>query len=204
MASRIIGISGVAGSGKDLFYSLLKEHINCERFSLADEIKSEMRDFIFKNYSIDILNCSWHEKNSVRSYLVAHGMSKRGRTKGRFWIDKLEPQVKERIFNHYCVENKSENLYPVITDIRFDKYDQDEVFWLKEQMGGILVHISLFEMQNGQRVFKQPANEDEASQNPSLIEKADYLIEWEKVKGGIGETKKILQPVMKDFVKFLK
>ena len=41
MASRIIGISGVAGSGKDLFYNLLKEHINCERFSLADEIKSE-------------------------------------------------------------------------------------------------------------------------------------------------------------------
>ena len=102
-----------------------------------------MRDFIFKNYSIDILNCSWHEKNSVRSYLVAHGMSKRERTKGRFWIDKLEPQIKERIFNHYCVENKSEDVYPVITDIRFDKYNQDEVFWLKEQMGGILVHILL-------------------------------------------------------------
>ena len=204
MASKLIGISGVAGSGKDLFYSLLKDHINCEKFSLAEEIKSEMRDFIFNNYSIDILNCSWHEKNSVRSYLVAHGMSRRERSKGKFWIDKIEPKIKESIFKHYCIEGGKDDMYPVVTDIRFDEYEQDEVYWLKNEMGGILVHISLFEFKNGKKIFNKPANSDEASQNPRLLEKADYIIEWEKVKGEKLDIHKALQPIMKDFLKFIK
>ena len=35
--NKIIGISGVAGAGKDTFYDLLSARIPCEKYSLADE-----------------------------------------------------------------------------------------------------------------------------------------------------------------------
>ena len=94
-------------------------------------------------------------------------------------------------------------MYAVVTDIRFDEYEEDEVYWLKNEMGGILVHISLFEFKNGKKIFNKPANSDEASQNPRLLEKADYIIEWEKVKGEKLDIHKSLQPIMKDFLKFI-
>ena len=59
-------------------------------------------------------------------------------------------------------------------------------------------------MERSPKTQRQPANEDEASQNPALLEKADYVIEWEKIKGDSTQKSKLLQPIIKDFVKFLK
>ena len=204
MSSKIIGISGVAGSGKDLFYNLLKDYITCERFAIADELKIEIRDFILNNYSIDVVNCYREEKNLIRPYLVAHGVAKRTRTQGRYWIEKVESKIKQRVFEYYCLQNKGQDLYPIITDVRYDKYKEDEVFWLKKQMNGLLVHISLFEIKNGKRIFKKPINSDEASENPKLLEKADYIIEWQKIEGDFNTKKKALAPIIKDFIKFIK
>lgn len=77
-------------------------------------------------------------------------------------------------------------------------------FLVEATDGWIIGSHLLFEMQNGKRVYKQPANEDEASQNPALLEKADYVIEWEKIKETRLKKSKLLQPIIKDFVKFLK
>ena len=52
-----------------------------------------------------------------------------------------------------------------------------EVNWLKNELGGVLVHISLFKIINSQKVFVGPANEDEASQDASFKENADYVYE---------------------------
>ena len=43
MKTKIVGISGLAGSGKDLFFDSLSKKINAKRFALADELKSEVR-----------------------------------------------------------------------------------------------------------------------------------------------------------------
>ena len=62
----MIGISGIAGSGKDLFCKFLLKEIKGSRIALADPLKEETRGFILQKYGIDILNCGLEEKNKVR------------------------------------------------------------------------------------------------------------------------------------------
>ena len=58
----VIGLAGVAGSGKDTFYSILSSKINAKRFSLADKLK-EVKPWCWKHYGIDPLNCHRHKRN---------------------------------------------------------------------------------------------------------------------------------------------
>ena len=55
---KIIGISGVAGAGKDLFFKLLSQKIKCKRFSLGDELKEEIKPYCLAHFGIDPTNCS--------------------------------------------------------------------------------------------------------------------------------------------------
>ena len=49
MKNKIIGIAGVAGAGKDLFYELLSAKTKCRRFSLGDELKKEIRPYCLEH-----------------------------------------------------------------------------------------------------------------------------------------------------------
>ena len=73
---------------------------------------------------------------------------------------------------------KDEKNIVVITDIRYDEFAEDEVDWVKKELNGFFVHISKYTEDKGVKVFGLPPNEDEAINNPKLIEKADYLIQW--------------------------
>ena len=73
-----------------------------------------------------------------------------------------------------AVKNSQEK-YKIITDIRYDDYEMDEVSWLKDELGGILIHISMIG-EDGEPI--PPANPEEARNNPELIEKADFKVEW--------------------------
>lgn len=172
--SIVIGISGVAGAGKDLFFSLLRRAlsergIEASRYALADELRNEIAPLLLDLYGVDINSCDRETKNFYRPLLVFHGKVRRSNTEGRYWIDKVSDKI------------KSENVSGVscITDIRYDSYEKDEVYWLKNDMGGILIHISLFKMENGKKVTKIGANDDEKQLDPILKSKADYNIEWE-------------------------
>ena len=203
MKPKIIGLSGVAGSGKDLFFEILSEHVNCKRFSLGDQLKSELREYCMFHFGIDPLNCSRKEKNLIRKTLVAHASIKRHLSKGRYWIEKVDPLIKDHFFQQVRDDKLDE--YCCITDIRYNQYGNDEVSWLKNELGGVLVHISLFKIINSQKVFVGPANEDEASQDASLKENADYVYECEFIEGPIEVVKKKLSKGMiKDFLKSLK
>jgi hypothetical protein len=200
---KIIGISGVAGAGKDLFFSIINNKISCKRFALADSLKEESRPHILSLYGIDILNCSREQKNIVRPFLVGAGLTRRKMTNGRYWIEKLEPKIKEFIYNYYCKDANQEPVYPCVTDIRYSEYENDEVGWLKDEMGGVLVHISRFTKQNGRKVFISPANEEERKQDPKLKAKADYMLEWETQTGSKEQITKTLSRGLNDFVSFL-
>ena len=50
---KIIGISGVAGAGKDFFFENLNKKIKCKRFSLGDELKKEIRSYCLQSFNID-------------------------------------------------------------------------------------------------------------------------------------------------------
>ena len=201
MKTKIVGISGLAGAGKDLFFKVLSEKIKCKRFALADELKLELRTFCLLSYGIDPLSCSPQQKELIRPLMVGHALVKRNSTNGRHWIDALNQKIKEDVFQVFA-NSKEESVY-CITDIRYNKFEKDEVYWLKEEMKGILVHITKFKMERGKKVYSSPPNEEEKVQNPLLLKNADYVIEWEHVKGDEDKIKKFISPVINDFLKFL-
>jgi hypothetical protein len=203
MKTNIIGIAGVAGSGKDLFFELLSKEVKCRRFSLGDELKKEIKGYSMQHFGIDPTNCSREEKNLIRKCLVSHASVKRRLTEGRYWLNKVDRQIKNHIFNQ--ILNGGINEYSCVTDIRYNQYEKDEVAWLKKELGGILVHISQFKIINSQKVFIPPANSDEKSQDASLRENADYSYECQFVEGPIERVKDALsKSVIRDFLKCIK
>tara|TARA_Y100000593_G_C4297460_1_gene331411 strand:+ start:243 stop:923 length:681 start_codon:yes stop_codon:yes gene_type:complete len=203
----IIGISGVAGSGKDTFYDLLSQRMPCHKYSLADELKKEVNQWCRMHYGIDSVECSRDQKEIIRPFLVFHGTTKRHNTNGRHWIEKL---------NDKLIKDPVSGL-KIITDIRYDDYENDEVSWLKNELNGTLVHVSQFEyrrretyisqeeMANGNqgtlvKKFKDPVNSEEARNDPKIKEKSDYEIEWEFIKNGQIDE---LNCYIDDFIKWL-
>jgi len=170
----VIGLCGVATCGKDFFFANLKSATKRKvfRFAIADALKEEMYDFIKNTYNIDVFNCSPEEKTTIRPILVNHAEIRRKETNGRYWINKLTEKVKK-------VSEDKKNL-AVITDIRFDEYEKDEVFWLKNELNGFLVHISKYFLNDKNEMqFVPPANLQESKNNPKLIDNADYIVEWQ-------------------------
>lgn len=164
----ILGLSGVASSGKDTFFSLLSQKLPFQRFALADELKILLRDDLIKKYNIDILDCSREQKNLVRNELVLFAKQKRLESFGKFWTNILTNKILE-----------SEHQYICITDIRHNYFINDEVFWLKNILGGRLIDVSSYNPNTG--IFTQPPNEEEAFHYPKVKEAADYFVMWPKV-----------------------
>ena len=179
---KIIGVAGVAGAGKDTFFELLQKKLNCRKASIADALKKEMAPWCGEHYGIDLLNCTRSEKELLRPFLVFHGNLKRRLSDGRHWINILDNQIK--IGQSQGVLNEDTTL--VITDVRYDEYDNDEVDWLKKELGGTLIHLSQYwyECPNTStlRSWRLPANDAEKDNDPKLKLKADYIIEWEYLK----------------------
>jgi hypothetical protein len=175
--SKVIGLSGLAGSGKDLFYQLLAQQLpNCKRFALADALKKEIYQTLLDLYGVDIFTCTREEKNLVRPMLVAHGMVRRTKSQGKHWTGLLQSQIEDYF-------SSSPDGIACVTDIRYDIYPEDEVFWLREKMGGKLVHISLFTEVDGKKVFVEPPNGEEAYNDPRIKAVADYKVVWPKLIG---------------------
>lgn len=194
---KVIGISGVAGSGKDQFYKLLeaklvKAHINSSRYAIADRLKEELRNFIGWYYEFDLMTCSSEQKEDMRPLMVFHGAYMRKITKGKYWTDFLKKQI----------ERDNPEGIVCITDVRFNEFENDEVEWLKNDLGGKLIHISRYTSieqssgfehisgidLSGKRSYVKPANDFESINDPKLKVRADYLLEWETVQGSLDEV----------------
>ena len=198
--NKIIGISGVAGCGKDTFYSLLSQSLPCSKFSLADEPKKEVQQWCRMHYGIDSVTCSREEQELISAFLVYHGTAKRRASEGRHWIDKLNDSI---------INDKSGN-YKIITDIRYDEYENDEVSWLKNELNGILIHVSMYSESGAftprigewdtPRNFKPPANKEESRNDPKIKEKSNFLIEWKFLENGQIDE---LHPHVDEFVRWL-
>lgn len=171
-----IGISGVAGSGKDLFFNLLSKKLKVRRFALADQLKQECSQWCINQYGIDPTDCTREEKEKIREFLVFHGVFKRKMSNGRHWIERLSYSLRSFLLNAQSEDT------PVVTDIRYQEYEKDEVSWLKKELNGALVHISQYQNKDGKRAWKQPVNDEEVRQDPILKNHADFCIEWEKIK----------------------
>ena len=188
----IIGLSGLAGSGKDLFCEVLcDKRPEFKRKSLADKLKLDLRQRILDEEGIDVLDCSREEKDKVRSRLVEYAKGKRESTDGRYWINQLFTEV-----------NAEES--PIcITDIRYDDYNHDEAHWLMEELDGVLIHIERYNTARDSRRFIEAPNEEERRNDPRLKRKAMYNIQWPSFEGDHQRVKRQAGGFVDEFLVWL-
>ena len=200
--NKVIGISGVAGAGKDLFFTILSRYVKCKRYALADKLKLEVNPFCKSHYKIDLFNCNREEKESVRDFLVFHGTRKRKLTDGKYYTKELNKLINKDIKHK---ELTGDTLI-CVTDIRYDEYKQDEIYWLKNMMGGSLCHVSQFEMKllkgksRKSKVFRPPANAEEKREDPKLKAAADFTVEWPTIEGNMIEVEEKLESWVHNFI----
>ena len=167
----MIGITGVARSGKDTFYSILAKYfenkgLKAGRLAFADDLKKELNPFTIEKFKIDLTKCTNEEKEVIRPLMVSYGKCRRSQTEGKYWTSLLDMKIKN--FN-------KQNIIPIITDVRYIEYKQDEYSWLKNN-NGILIHISR-KLDNGNLV--PPANIEEKANDNKLKAVADFSVCWE-------------------------
>jgi hypothetical protein len=198
----IIGVSGVAGAGKDLFVETCAKELSkigktSTKLAIAAKLKHEVRDWCLQHYGIDSVDCSREDKEKIRNFLVAHGTTKRHATQGRHWVEQLQEEVLDR---------KDDYDYLFISDLRYTDYPKDEVYWLQEEMGGKLVHIQQYTLESrlnsSFKTFRKPANGEEKRNEPNLQTLADYNLEWEFNENFINKDKYISSKVVK-FIEWL-
>ena len=185
----VIGIAGVAGSGKDTFGKIIGNVFEnsggkVNYLSFAAKLKAEVSEISKKLYNIDPTNCTREEKNLIRPLLLAHGAIMREKTQGQYWINSIKNLIIENNIN-------------IITDVRFCEYECDEVDWIQSN-GGIVVHITRFFEENGQRIYILPDNEYERRNDKILKSKANYSFSWPT---NISKQKKYSEKFFKWLVK---
>lgn len=164
----LIGLSGVAKSGKDtLCEFLIKEFknqgIEAKRYSIADIIRDNLKDVLVRDLGIDPYNCSPSDKELIRPLMVEYGLAIREKTNGLGFTQKVLEKIKS-----------DGNILPIVTDIRYDEFEEDEVQWVKSN-GGKLVHVSKLYSDSTKA---QPANELEERNDPKIYLKSDFKMVW--------------------------
>ena len=165
----LIGLTGLATTGKDLVCAKMGDRGPVKRVALADNLKKDCRAFLMDKFGIDVNSCSPSEKELIRPLLVAFGKVRRVQSKGTFWTSQVTDDV---------IESSKTSLV-IVTDIRYcdPSFENDEVFWLKK-LGGKLIHIKRHTIVNGEKIYVKPPNEDEAKFDPLLQSHADFCIDW--------------------------
>jgi hypothetical protein len=164
-------MTGVARSGKDTFYSILAKYFENKgfkagRLAFADDLKKELNPFTIEKFKIDLMKCTNEEKEVIRPLMVSYGKCRRSQTEGKYWTSLLDAKIKNF---------SKQNIIPIITDVRYIEYKEDEYSWLKNN-NGILIHISR-KLDNGNLV--PPANIEEKANDNKLKAVADFSVCWE-------------------------
>jgi Phosphomevalonate kinase len=172
MGTFYIGVGGVARAGKDSFANILLNLLkldgyNAIRSSLAEPLKQDCQEFIQSKLGLDVWTDDTQQKATFREMLVWYGKVKRKQTEGKYWTDLLTKKVESQAPD-VCI----------VPDVRYLQYPQDEVYWLKEKMGGILIHVQRKDL-NGDII--PPANMDESVNDFLVRDNADYQLEWNTV-----------------------
>tara|TARA_R110001592_G_scaffold93010_8_gene270441 strand:- start:2679 stop:3272 length:594 start_codon:yes stop_codon:yes gene_type:complete len=176
-----IGISGVAGCGKNALSTIIikllqRMELPYRELAIANNLKQEVSSASRELYGINSSNCTRSEKETIRPFLVAHGVIKRKLSNGRHWVDMLNKELARDKIN-------------IITDVRFNEYEKDEVHWIKNEINGVLIHLSRYDEINGKRLYFPPANEEERRNDACVKREADFILNWKSEKD---ETKKII------------
>ncbi len=157
----MIGISGLARSGKDTLAKNLAKIITSELglevkiLSFADRIKWQMKDVIHDHYNISPYTEDTEEKQIIRDILVSHGETMKKIYGETIWADLVIDNIKK----------SKEKFFPIISDVRFD-FEAKKV----KQNDGFIIHIS--------KEGNKPPNEIEAKNDPLVQKVADLCHFW--------------------------
>ena len=182
---KLIGISGLARSGKDSFYEMAAEllenmDIASKRYAFADSLKEECDQLLTNNINISAFTSDDNEKRIIRPLLVTYGTEIRRKLNPNCWIEKIQSSVKKDI---------SLNKVVFITDVRFPNEQQ----WV-HQLKGESVHVT--------RKGINPPNRDEEVNNPILLRGSSHNINWGDFdKQNIEKSKKAISGIMKSILK---
>jgi len=159
----MIGIGGLARSGKDTLASNLAEiikedwKIDVQIFSLADSLKEKINPFINKEFGISAFSEDTEDKKIIRPMLVAYGESMKTKYGQDVWYSELSNNIEQALH-----DNK---IFPIISDVRFDF----EVKLIQDN-GGQVIHIT--------KQGNKPPNEIEALNDPLVESCADLSHTW--------------------------
>jgi hypothetical protein len=172
-SKRIIGISSYARSGKDtmcqsLINVLSEQGLRAKRFALADILKQEIKPFILKNFGIDVETCDGGDKETVRGLMIEYGFAKRKQSDGLYFTEALKRVMDLSKFD-----------IGIVTDLRYHQYNRDEIYWLKNVIGGKLVSLALLD-ENCQEIKSDIP--DELAQIPLIRAEMDQYYSWGKTK----------------------
>jgi len=175
----IIGLAGKAGSGKDTLYNILEQALAptaIKRWSIGDIVRADLNELegIISN-GINLFKLKGPQKEKWRPLMVAYGNACRQETEGRYFINHLDWELRYKMQPTYpCIS--------VITDIRFDQFEHDEVYWLKNELKGKLIYIDRYTTDlDGNQSAIPFVNDLERSQDENLRKKADIIINWPTV-----------------------
>lgn len=157
---KVIGISGLARSGKDTLFELLssklnKERVSSKRLAFADELKEECDDFLKSNIGISAFTEENSEKEIIRPFLVCYGSKIRRRLNKNCWIERLGDKLSKITGIDYAF----------ITDVRYE----NEVEWVKS-LNGKTIHI--------ERVGNVAPNSEEIENDPKLKKACQFKLKW--------------------------
>jgi hypothetical protein len=166
---KIFGISGVARSGKDKFADLAiqffeSKGIKAQKFALANQLKIDLHDFVFKNFGFSIFSASPQQKELIRPLMVAYGCAMRAKSNGTHWYNLLENQIRESAAD-----------IAIVTDVRFAEYEKDEVWWVTKHLKSKLIHLTRYDS-SGNVVL--PPNAEETINDCKIQNVADYHVKW--------------------------
>jgi len=202
MKTKYIGISGYARVGKNLFCDIssdiLKEEygLSTQTFALATYLKRDCEDFLKTKLGMNVWSEVTEDKSIFRPFLIWYGGVKRKWSKGRCWIDMLDPEIRSSSAD-VCF----------VSDVRFAKYANDEAYWIQTELSGKLVHLSKYESSDSGKIYTEPASADEAENDPMLKKISDFKVEWENTRTGSYESarndlrlRKIVADVLKSVI----
>ena len=86
--------------------------------------------------------------------------------------------------------NKKNSIIFVPREIIITKeYEKDEVYWVKNEINGVLIHLPRYEERELERVYLKPANEEEKRNDPLVRKESDFCLSWKTQRD---QTKKII------------
>jgi hypothetical protein len=154
----MIGISGLARSGKDTMANCLKKTIQkdlgckVQIISLACCLKKDLKHLIKKNFGINSFTENTNEKNIIRPILVSYGEAMKKMHGEDIWLKK-------------CVEQRDLSKFTIVSDVRFD-FEADFV----KDLDGAIIHLTKY----GNEV----PNEIEAINDPKVRKLSTIEYTW--------------------------